>query len=99
MLCRLLLFMNPAVKLLGRLHVDAQKHLGVLRSAILRALSQEQAGLVRIDPHLIGMIGNQIGFSAEPGHPKTVVSICREQRQECRGWTRWTAYRHMQLVC
>src|SRR5258708_28767402 len=90
--------MNPTFKLLGRLHVDGKKYLGVLRSAIWRALSQEHACLVWINPHLIGVIWNQIGLAAEPRHPKAVVRIGREKRQKCRRWMRWSAYRHMQFV-
>jgi hypothetical protein len=37
-LSRLALVLNPAVELIARLHIDAQKHLGMLGSAILRAL-------------------------------------------------------------
>jgi hypothetical protein len=37
---RALLVGNPTVELLTRRDVDAQKHLGMLRSAVLRALPQ-----------------------------------------------------------
>ena len=38
----LLLIANPPFEVLARLHIDAQQHLGVLGSAILRALAQEE---------------------------------------------------------
>ena len=54
---------------------------------------------MRIDPHLIGMIWNQIGFAGEAGHPETVIGIGGKQRQECRRWMGRIAHRYMQFVC
>ncbi len=94
----LLLLLNPPVELLARLHVDAQQHLGVLCSAILRALPQKQARFVRIDPHLIRVIRNQIGLAAQSRDPKAVVCIGGQQRQECRCWMSWIADGHVQFI-
>jgi hypothetical protein len=89
---------NPALELIARLHIDAQQHLGVLRSAILRALPEEHSRFVRIDRHLIGVIRNQVGFTRQPWHPETVVCICRQQCQECGTRMRRIAYRHVKFI-
>ena len=56
----------------------------MLSSAILRALPQIKSGLLRIDPHGIHAIRNQVGFAGQPRHPETVVGIGRGQRKVCR---------------
>src|SRR5580698_10943066 len=42
----LALLLNPAVEILPRVDVNAQKHQGMLRSTILRTLPEEQPGLM-----------------------------------------------------
>src|SRR4029077_18612845 len=77
---------------------DSQKHLRVLGSAILRALAEKNAGAVRVHPHAVGVIRNQVGFASELRNPEAVVRVSRKQTQECRsGMTRVT-YRDVQLV-
>src|SRR6202008_94117 len=72
---RLVLQPNPPVKFVSRLDVNTQQHFGMLGSAILRALAEINSGLLRIDPHAVRMVGNQIRLTAQPRHPKTVVSV------------------------
>src|SRR5438094_10600633 len=49
---RLPLLLNPAVELIARLDINAQKHFCVLCPAILRALAQVEYRLARLDtPH------------------------------------------------
>ena len=71
----LLLLLNPTIELVARLHIDAEKHLGVLGSAILRALPQENTGLVRVNPRAIDMVGNQVGLAGKSGNPEAVIRI------------------------
>src|SRR5437667_12421227 len=80
------LLLNPAVELIARLHVNTQKHLGMLRPAVLRALAQVNARLVRIDPHTVWVVGNQVSLTRQAWDPETVVSIGREQFD--KGWRR-----------
>src|SRR5580693_1739770 len=74
---RPLLLMHPPFELPARLHVDAQQHFGMLSTAVLRALAQEDARFVRIDPHLIWVIGNEVGFARKARHPEAVIRIGR----------------------
>ena len=52
-----------------------QQHLGVLRPAILCTLAEVDSCLLRVNPHRIGMIRNQIRLTSQPWDPETVVSI------------------------
>ncbi len=75
LVCRLLLRTNPGVKIFGAVHRHPQKHLGMLRAAILRALPEINPRLSRIHPHLVNAIRNQISFPPKLGNPKTVVGV------------------------
>src|SRR6516164_4981933 len=59
----LLLLVYPSREVLGGVHVHAQKHLRVLRPAVLCALPQKQARLAGIQPRLVRVIRNQVRFS------------------------------------
>src|ERR1700688_5020140 len=60
--CRLALLLNPAAEVILRLNINTQQHLGVLGPAILRTLPEVNAGLLRVDPHTVGVVGNQISL-------------------------------------
>ena len=95
---RLLLFLNPAIEFSARLHVHAQQHLGVLGSAVLRALPQVEPGLVRVDPRLVRAVRNQVGLAGQPRNPEAVIHVGGQQRDERRGRIRRVADRNMQFV-
>src|SRR2546422_2087550 len=92
------LLFNPAIELLARLHVDAEKHLGVLRSTILCALAQVEPGLLRVKPHAIGVVGNQVGLTCQAGNPEAVICICGQQSDESRSRVSRVTHRHMQFI-
>src|SRR5262249_16459234 len=56
----LLLRADPSIKFLGRVDRHAQQHFRVLRPAILRALAEEDTRAMRIQPHLVYSIWNQV---------------------------------------
>ena len=85
-------------ELVAGIHIDAQQHLGVLRSAILRALAQEEAGLVRVDPHAVRVIRNQVGLARQARDPEAVVGIGGKQLSGMSAWDGRIADRHVQLV-
>jgi len=74
--------MHPLFELGARLHVDAQQHLGMLGSAILSALAKERARFVRVDPHLIWMIRNQIVSCLPVGAPRSCGPSLRKAASE-----------------
>src|SRR5262245_37109466 len=76
---RLSLFAHPGVEVFRGIHIHAQQHLRVLRAAVLRALAEKQARLMRIEPHLVWVIRDQVGLSCKLGNPKTVISVRGEQ--------------------
>src|ERR1700751_4740926 len=80
--CGFLLGANPAGKLLRPIHRNTEKHLGVLCSTILCTLAKKDAGALRIHPHSVGMVRNEIRLACKLRHPETVVSIGREELQE-----------------
>src|SRR6516162_4434716 len=94
----LLLLVHPSLEVVRAIHVYAQKHLRVLCPAVLRALPQKQACLLRIEPRRVRVIRNQVRLSCELRHPETVIGVGREQFQECRCGMRWVAHGNMQLV-
>src|ERR1700676_1596863 len=94
----LALLLNPAVEIFPRVNVHAQKHLGMLGPAVLRALPQVKARLARIHPHAVGVVRNQIRFSAQARHPETVVRIRGKQREKSRGRVRRVAYWDVQFI-
>lgn len=97
-MCGLLFRGNPPAELLGRIDVDAQEHFGVLRAAVLGTLTDVHAGFVRLDPHRVDAIGDEVGFAGELRNPKTVVGIGGNQFDEggrpvCR-----VTHRNVELV-
>src|SRR5258708_16463061 len=65
------LLLNPTVELIAGLNIDAEKHLGMLRPAILRTLAQVNPRLLRNDPHSVRMVGNPVGCTCHAAHPAT----------------------------
>src|ERR1700729_1098864 len=96
--CRLALLLNPAIKLILRLNVDAQQHLGVLRPAILGALTQIHTRVMGINPHTVRVVRNQIGLACQTRYPEAVIRIRGQQLNKRRGWMIVIANRHMQFV-
>src|SRR5262249_14836830 len=94
----LLLRADPGSKIFAVIHRYTQKHLGVLSPAILGALTQKDACAVRIHPHTVGMIWNQVGFARELWNPETVIGVSRKQLQECRSRIRRITDRNVQLI-
>lgn len=72
-LCFWLLVFHPCVELVRRVDIHPNQHFGVFEAAELRALADIEAGGLRIDPHLNGMVGNEIGFAAKLRHPEAMV--------------------------
>jgi hypothetical protein len=70
----------------------------VLYTAVLGALAEKDSGAVRINPHPVGMVGNQIGLPREFRDPEAVVSVGGKQVQECRGRTLRIAHWDVQLI-
>src|SRR5207247_9061560 len=90
---------TPSVEIFSTVHRHAQQHLGVLRPAILRALAEKDAGAIRIHPHLVYPIRNQVGFTGKLRNPEAVVSVGGKQLQECWLRTCRIAHGNVQLVC
>src|SRR5262249_24824527 len=64
----LLLLVCPSLEVLRAIYVHAQKHLRVLRPAVLRTLAEKQARLMGIQPSLVWVIRNQVCLSCELGN-------------------------------
>src|ERR1700751_569074 len=75
--CRPFFFLNPPIKLFRGINVYAQEHLGMLDAAVLSALPDIPTCFMRLNPHVIDAVWNQIRLSRQTRHPKTVVRICR----------------------
>ena len=75
----LLLRANPRVEFVGRIDRHPLQHLGVLRSAVLRALAEKHARSMRIHPQMVHPVRNQVGFAGELRNPEAVVGVGGEQ--------------------
>src|SRR4051812_23880523 len=53
----------------------------MLATAILGTLADEQAGLVRLEPHEVGTTRDQVGLPRQPGDPEAMTYVGRFQRQ------------------
>src|SRR6202795_4785406 len=95
---RLSFRLDPLVKLLARINIDAQEHLGVLCAAVLCALAEIQSRFMRIDPHVVDAIWNQICLSCKPWHPEAMFGIRRNQGHKGRCGMRRVAHRYMQFI-
>src|SRR6202030_3099690 len=70
----------------------------MLRSAILRALAQVEPALLRVDPHRIGVVGNQVGLTSQTGNPEAVICIRGEQGDESRCRVSRVTHRNVQFI-
>jgi hypothetical protein len=67
---RLLLVLDPGVKLFRGIDVYTEQHHGVLRATELSALAQVYAGHIGVEPHCVRMVGNQVGLAPSWGIQK-----------------------------
>ena len=79
LLRRLLLIFNPRGELVWRVDVYTQQHQRVLRAAELRTLAEIQPRFLRIHPHAVHTIRDQIRLASQLRNPKAVVDVCRGQ--------------------
>src|ERR1700728_1992603 len=93
-----LLSLNPVGKILRSLHRNAEEHLGVLGSAVLRTLTKKDSRVLRVHPHSVGVIWNEVRLAGKFRHPKAVVSIGREQLQKRRRRMTGIAHWDVQFV-
>ena len=89
---------NPLTELLGRIDVDAKKHFGVLSAAVLRALTKVHTGFVRLHPHGVDAIGDEVGFAGKLRNPETVIGVRRTQIDEGGSAMRRVADRNVKFV-
>ena len=96
--CWFLLGVHPGTEIVRPVHRNAEEHFGVLRSAILCALTHENSGALRVHPHPVGMVWNEVRLACKLRHPEAVVGVDREQLQE--RWRRMIriAHRNVQFV-
>src|SRR6266478_3683934 len=87
-----LLSANPGGKILLPIHRNAQQHFRVLCSAVLGTLAKKDTCALRIHPHSVGVVRNEVGFACKLWHPKAVVSIGRKHLQ--KRWCRMTRITH-----
>src|SRR5262249_50206094 len=96
--CWLLLPFHPGLEVFRAVYVYAQKHLRVLRPAVLRTLPEKYAGLMRIQPCLVRVIWNQVCLPGKLWYPETVIRISGKQFQECRCRVSSVAHGNMEFV-
>ncbi len=70
----------------------------MLNSAVLRALAKKDSGALRVHPHSVRMVGNQVGLAGEFRDPEAVVGVGRKQGQERRSRMRGIAHRDVQFI-
>src|SRR5258705_9229820 len=70
-----LLLSDPGLETFGSVYRHAEEHLRVLGPAILRALAEIDPRLVRVDPHFVYAVRNQVCLSSELRNPKAVISV------------------------
>jgi hypothetical protein len=93
------LILCPSIELVAWLHIDAEQHFCVLNAAILGALPEKEAGLMRIDPHLIRVIGDEVRLASQTRYPKTVICVCRQQSDERRRRVGRITHGYVEFVC
>src|SRR6266404_2377211 len=70
-----LLLSDPGLEIFGSVYRHAEEHLRVLRAAILRALAEIDARLVRVHPHFVYAVRNQICLPGKLRNPETVIGV------------------------
>ncbi len=73
--CRSRGWAAQVVKSAGESALDPQQHLGALRPAVLRALSEIEPSALGIDPHDIHLVWNHVHLARQPWNPEAVVCI------------------------
>src|SRR5215813_10936965 len=89
---------DPALELVLRMHHDHEEHEAVLDATVLRALADVGAGTRRLDPHVVGLVGDHVHLACELGHPKAVHDVYGLDRDEGGGGPSGIAHRHVELV-
>src|SRR5687768_4528875 len=64
--------LHPTCELFRRVRDDAKAHFRVLRPAILGAVTEIRASLLRLDPHPVDAVGDQVGLPRELRDPETM---------------------------
>ena len=64
----------------------------MLCSTVLGTLPKKDTCALRIHPHSVGVIRNEVGLACKLWHPKAVVGIGRKQLQ--KRWCRMTGITH-----
>src|SRR5262245_64702286 len=59
---------------------DAKAHFRVLRPAILGAVAEICARLLRLDPHSVDAVGDQVGLPRQLRYPETMYDVRRFER-------------------
>src|SRR5258708_39303207 len=70
-----LLLSDPGLETFGSVYRHAEKHFRVLRAAILRALAEIDARLVRVHPHFVYAIRNRVCLSGKLSNPEAVIGV------------------------
>src|SRR5262245_1059405 len=77
---------------------NANEHFRVLRPTILSAVAKVRAHLLRLDPHPVDAVRNQISLPRELRDPETVRDVRRFERQESELAPARFADRNAQLI-
>src|SRR5579871_2799438 len=96
--CLPLLLAGPVFKPVVFVHVNPQKHFGVLSAAVLCALAQIDSGFVWIYPGLVYTVRNQIHLAAELRYPEAVISVRGQEGDRCRSGLRCIAEWNVEFV-
>ncbi|EDS99584.1 hypothetical protein BamIOP4010DRAFT_6900 [Burkholderia ambifaria IOP40-10] len=66
---------EPRAKRVGRLGHDLERHVRVLRAAVLRTLSAVDAGPVGLQPLVVGLAGNRLRFAGQLRNPECMDHV------------------------
>ena len=89
---------HPSVEVVLSHDVDDEVHVGVLKSAELRALTPEGADLLGSEPEHLGLARNHVELACQLRDPEAVIRVRGKECKECRGWMRGVAHRNMKLI-
>src|SRR5262249_20965154 len=74
---------HPGGELFWGMRDDAKAHFRVLRPAILGAIAEVRASLLRLDPHPVDAGRDQVGLPGELRDPETMYDVRRFESQGC----------------
>src|ERR1051325_7121977 len=96
---QLLLLLDPAVEFLARIHINAEQHLCMLGATVLGALAEKQSGALRLNPHRVYFIRDEVRLAGQARYPEAVHNVCRAQVDE--GWhpVATLTHRHVKFIC